>query len=244
MEPQERIILALDGFTTIGEALTAVRAIGIPGIIVKMNDLLDEYGASAVGVFKEKGYRVFADMKVHDIPDTAARRTARWRNAGADFLTVHASGHDEMMKRCVAEAGDKMKILAVTVLTSFDHTVAMHVFGSAPQYMVTELAASARVAGVAGLIISPQELRALRGYAFASNWSPQPLMVTPGVRPAWAAKNDQKRTATPAKAIRDGADHLVIGRPIWKPPPEIGSPKEAFARIVDEIRGALPQGQS
>ena len=236
MLPHERIILSLDGFSDIEAALVAVKEIGVTGTIVKMNDLCDRYGVQAVKVFRDEGFLPFADMKILDIPDTAARRTAQWRAAGAKFLTVHASGHDKMMKACVEAAGDDMKILAVTVLTSFNHTASMHVFGRAPQHMVHEFAFSAARSGVHGIVASLQEVAELRANAVRCNGASCPrLIVTPGVRPLWAAKNDQERVATPAEAIRAGADYLVIGRPIFKPSPEIGTPYDAFQRIVHEI---------
>ena len=235
MKPEERIIIALDGFKDLDEAKVAIKGIGVPGITVKMNDLLDKHGEEAVKVFKDLGYKVFADRKVLDITDTARRITGRYRDARADFLTVHASGYDEMMKECVESAGEDMKILAVTVLTSLDHTASMHVFGKTSENAVLNFAFSAYMSGAHGVITSPQELEALRGYRKESNGCVPELLVVPGVRPKWAEKNDQKRVATPAEAIRDGADYLVIGRPILKPPPEIGSPRKAFWRIVEEI---------
>src|SRR3989344_147404 len=235
MLPHERIILSLDGFADIHAALAAVRRIGVTGTIVKLKALCDEWGGLAVRMFCDEGFRPFVDFKIYDTEDGVEERVAVWRDAGAQFFSVHASGHDKMMKKCVEVAGDKMKILAVTVPTSFSHTASMHVFGRSPQHMVTELAASARTAGVHGLIASPQEAAVLREYAQKGNWIPCPLIVTPGVRPLWAAKNDQERVATPADAIRDGADYLVVGRPIFKPPSEIGTPYDAFQRIVHEI---------
>lgn len=236
MEPHERIILSLDGFPNLLQALRAVRKIGVLGAIVKMNDLLDDNGTVACTLFKDEGFRVFADMKIHDIPETAARRTARWRDAGADFLTVHASGGCEMMKRCVEAAGDTMKILAVTVLTSFDHDTSIRLFGRPAASTARDLAVTAYRSGVQGVIASAYDVRAIRG-SVALGKSPF-LVVTPGIRPGWASKNDQKRVAMPAEAIRAGADYLVIGRPIFNPPPEIGSPADAFARITEEIRTA------
>lgn len=246
MKPHERIILSLDGFTNVQQALWAVKKIGIEGAIVKANDLLDRFGFRAVDLFMEHGLRVFADMKIHEIPTTAARRTARWKDAGAEFLTVHASGRDEMMKACVEAAGDKMKILAVTVLTSFTDSDARHIFGCSAEHMTGNLAYSAFLAGVHGIIASPKDLASEAMPDLKKNGLLPPLVVTPGVRPVWAAKNDQERTATPAEAIRAGADYLVIGRPIFKPPPAVGSPAEAFARITEEIKSAenQPQGPS
>lgn len=236
MKPHERIILSLDGFITLYKALAAVNDIGIKGTIVKANDLLDEYGARAAEFFAANGFRLFADVKILDIPTTAARRTKRWRDAGAEFLTVHASGGGGMMEACVEAAGDKMKILAVTVLTSFTNSDASHIFGCTAEHMAGNLAYSAYLAGVHGIIASPKDLASPGMCHLKKSGLLPPLIITPGVRPEWAAKNDQERTATPAEAISVGADYLVIGRPIFNPPPEIGSPAEAFARIVEEIK--------
>src|SRR3989344_1902637 len=159
MEPYERIILSLDGFKTIDEAARAMQGLGheAHGSIIKMKALLDVYGRIAVTVMHDLGYRVFVDLKIHDTPDAAAERVAVWRDAGAEFSTVHASGHDEMMKKCVKAAGEKMKIVAVTVLTSFDHTASMHVSGRAQRIIVAEFAVRACLSGVHGSVASSQE---------------------------------------------------------------------------------------
>ncbi|MBI3074997.1 MAG: orotidine 5'-phosphate decarboxylase [Parcubacteria group bacterium] len=246
MDAHERIVFSLDGFTDVWEAVEALNALGplAKGGIVKIKGLLDRHGTDALVPFLHHGYRPFVDFKVHDTPDAAAERAVIWRGAGAEFFTVHASGRDEMVRKCVEAGGMTMKIIAVTVLTSFDRTDAMHVFGASVSKMVGNLAWGASCAGAHGIVASPRDMSAIDELKKYNRFSLP--VFTPAVRPLWAAKNDQSRIATPAEAIKAGADYLIIGRPIFKPPTEIGGPKEAFARIVEEIKSAhaQPQGPS
>ncbi len=243
MEAYERVILSLDGFSTLWHAREVAESIGVAGLTVKMNDLLDEYGSRAVEFFKEKGFRVFADPKIFDIPTAAARRTARWRDAGADFVTVHAMGGIPMMQAAVEAAGRRTKVLAVTVLTSVGENESTRFFKNmewkdAMAEMVTNLVSDAHEAKVHGIVISPQELN-LVTWMRKAGFCP-PLLVTPGVRLVRNEKDDQKRIATPAEAIAGGADYLVVGRPIVTPPAGLGTPRDAFWRIVQDISSVLP----
>ena len=237
MNPRDRIILSLDGFKSFEGALVSLEGLSVPGAIVKVKALADGAGIFVAQTLANKGYRPFVDFKVYDTPDAAAERVAVWRDAGAEFFTIHASGHGEMMKKCIDAAGEKMKIIAVTVLTSFDAAASTDVFGFSPRTAVLALARIARRAGIHGIVASPEEVAMLRKSAGWEDGATTAIF-TPGIRPAWAQKNDQKRTATPAEAIRAGADYLIIGRPIFNPPPEIGSPTEAFGRIVSEVESA------
>ena len=175
------------------------------------------------------GKEVFLDLKLHDIGNTVEKGVASVAKLGATFLTVH--GYPQTMKAAVAGKGQsKLKLLAVTVLTSYDDrdlTDAGYAFN------VSDLAArraqQAREAGIDGLVCSPEEaanLRALVGDGM--------VLVTPGIRPAGSASGDQKRIMTPAKAIGAGADYLVVGRPIT----EAADPKAAAQAIVEEISKA------
>jgi orotidine-5'-phosphate decarboxylase len=179
----------------------------------------------------EHGKRIFLDLKLFDIGATieaAVRGLARF---DLDFLTVHGDPHVVRAAKQGA-AGRPLGILAVTILTSLDRAdldAGLIVPGDIPG-IVAERAARAFAAGADGVIASPQEAALIRALPEARG----KLIVTPGVRPAGAAPGDQKRVATPAQAIRDGADHIVVGRPIWAAP----DPKAAAAAIRAQLAAA------
>ena len=172
------------------------------------------------------GKQVFLDLKLHDIPNTVERATAQAAKLGARFLTVHA--YPQTMRAAVAGArGSETQILAVTVLTSYDDA---DLFEACYRFGVVETvkrrAEQARDLGVDGLVASAAEAAMVRETVGA-----EMLLVTPGVRPAGAAAGDQKRVATPAEAIRNGADYLVVGRPVT----EAADPRAAAEALVAEI---------
>ncbi|MBE0417376.1 MAG: orotidine-5'-phosphate decarboxylase [Coriobacteriia bacterium] len=191
-------------------------------------------GPGIVRQLADMGFSVFVDLKLHDIPhqvEGAAREVAR---AGATMFTVHASGGRAMMMAAVrgacegsAECGsDTPDVLAVTVLTSLDaEGIAEVGIGRAPGEQVELLTRLARDSGVQGVVCSPREASVARAIL-----GPEALVVTPGVRPAWATADDQARIATPADALVAGASHLVIGRPITA----ASEPASAVERIVTE----------
>ena len=172
--------------------------------------------------------KIFLDLKLHDIPATVGLAVAAVARLGPEMFTVHAQGGLEMMKAAVDRAG-AATVLAVTVLTSLEPAAWEELTPEfrAPAALVSLLAGRALAAGCGGLVASGQELPALRK-AF-----PSLKLVVPGLRPAWAkvAGDDQKRTATPVDAVRDGADFLVIGRPIRDAP----DPAEAADRLTAEL---------
>ena len=184
-------------------------------------------GPAAVEAVKEHGARVFLDLKLHDIPNTVASAVRSARELGVDLCTIHLAGGPEMCAAAVAEAGEKMKILGVTVLTSSNQNTleACGVHGSVGEQVV-RLAKMGYAAGVRGFVASALELPMLR-----SELGHEPLLVIPGVRPAGSEVGDQKRTATPAEVVRGGATHLVIGRPISR----ADDPGAAFDAIVREM---------
>lgn len=161
----------------------------------------------------ERGKRIFLDMKLFDIGVTVEAAVRGLAQFDLDFLTVH--GDPQVVKAaCEGAAGKDTKILAVTILTSLDRAdldACCIKSGTIPD-LVLERAANALNAGADGVIASPQEAALIRALPEAAG----KLIVTPGVRPAGAALGDQKRVATPAQAIRDGADHIVVGRPVWQ----------------------------
>jgi orotidine-5'-phosphate decarboxylase len=175
------------------------------------------------------GKRVFLDLKLHDIGNTVARAAERAAELGTTFLTVHAF---PPTMRAAAEGRGKsgMKILGVTVLTSWDENDVKEAgYAVGLRDLVAKRAAQAKAAGIDGLIASPLEAAALRAQIGRSL-----LIVTPGVRPAGTAAGDQKRVMTPAEAIKSGADHVVVARPVIAAP----DPRAAAEAIVAEIESA------
>ncbi|MFO0583314.1 MAG: orotidine-5'-phosphate decarboxylase [Anaeromyxobacter sp.] len=210
MEARERICAAIDTPSWAeGEAFARAVAPHV-GMLKVGLELFTAEGPAAVKAAAALGRPVFLDLKLHDIPNTvegAARSAAR---SGAALLTVHAEGGAEMVRAAVRGAGPNVRILAVTVLTSLD-AAALDSIGLAgpPEAAVVRLAKLAVGAGAGGLVCSPHEVAAVRAAV-----GPGPLLVVPGVRPPGADKGDQARVATPAEAVRAGADVLVIGRPL------------------------------
>jgi orotidine-5'-phosphate decarboxylase len=234
--PEETIIIALD-VKSLEQASSLVETIGRRAVLYKVgSELFTCCGPPAVKLLRDHGKEVFLDLKFHDIPNTVAGAVAAAAGLGVKMLNVHASGGLEMMKagaEAAKAAGNAMKVLAVTVLTSIDEAILREDIGCRRpvEEQVVHLAKLARRAGLDGVVASPKETGAIRqslGRDF--------LIVTPGIRPNWAAKGDQKRVTTPAEAIQAGADYIVIGRPVT------GSddPERALERILAEISGVSP----
>ena len=184
--------------------------------------------ALANELVQERGKRIFLDMKLFDISATVEAAVRGLAQFDLDFLTVHGDPH---VVRAAMEgaSGSKMKILAVTILTSLDRSdldAAMIRPGDIPD-LVAIRAARALDAGADGVIASPQEAALIRALPEAVG----KLIVTPGVRPTGAASGDQKRIATPAQAISDGADHIVVGRPIWQAHDPLAAARDVLAEL-------------
>lgn len=234
----ERVIVALD--CSADEAMGLADALAGRAAWVKVGmTLYYAEGPAIVAAFKERGFKVFLDLKFHDIPhqvEGAARSAAA---SGADMMTMHAAGGVAMMQAALrgataaaAERGGALPAtLGITVLTSMDAAALAAAGVERPvEEQVLALAAQTREAGISGVVASPREARALRELL-----GPDALIVTPGVRPAGAALGDQSRVATPEKAFADGASHIVVGRPITQAP----DPAAAF----DAIAAALQVGE-
>ena len=227
--PDDRLIVALDLPDAVQGLALADRLGGTVGFYKIGLGMLTGGGLALAGELKqERGKRVFLDMKLFDIGATieaAVRGLARF---DLDFLTVHGDPHVVRAARAgAAESG--LKILAVTVLTSLDRgdlDEALMRPGTVPD-LVLERAARAFEAGADGVIASPQEAAAIRALPQAAGR----LIVTPGVRPTGAEAGDQKRIATPTSAIAGGADHIVVGRPVWQAP----DPRAAAQAILAEL---------
>lgn len=211
----DRVIVALDVPDAVS-ALDLAKRIGDAGTFYKIGlGMLTTGGLAAAMELKNQGKRVFLDMKLFDIGATVEAAVKRLAGFDLDFLTVHGDPH--VVRAAVEGAsGSTLKILAVTVLTSLDRAdldAAMVEAGDIGA-IGTERARRAFAAGAHGVIASPHEAAAIRALPEAAGR----LIVTPGVRPAGAGLDDQKRAATPGAAIRAGADHIVVGRPIWRAP--------------------------
>ena len=209
------LIVALD-VDSRAAAVEAVRKIGDAVGFYKIGlELFTAEGPDVVRAVKDLGKKVFLDLKLHDIPRTVERAVRSAGRLGVDLMTIHSVGGRAMIRAAAdAAAGfgaDGPRILAVTVLTSLDQgdLADIGVAGRTPAEQVAAMAAFATANGAHGLVCSPMEVGALSRSLPAGT-----LFVTPGVRPAGAAVGDQKRVATPADAVRDGATHLVVGRPV------------------------------
>jgi orotidine-5'-phosphate decarboxylase len=229
LEPRERLIVALD-LPSVKAAETMVSKLGDSVRFYKIGYQLAYAGGLpfAAGLIAA-GKKVFLDLKLHDIGNTVGKGVESVVQIGATFLTVHA--YPQTMKAAVAAKGNSgLKVLAVTVLTSYDDAdlfVAGYKLGVGA--LVAQRATQARDAGVDGLVCSAEEAANLRKIV-----GPGLSLVTPGIRPAGAKSDDQKRIMTPARAIQAGADYLVVGRPVV----EAADPKAAADAIVAEISQA------
>ncbi|WP_448040250.1 orotidine-5'-phosphate decarboxylase [Bradyrhizobium liaoningense] len=228
--PKDRLIVPLD--VSSPEAAEAMVArLGDSVTFYKIGyQLAYAGGLPLIGKLADKGKKVFADLKMHDIGNTVMRGVESVAKLGATFLTVHA--YPQTMKAAVeGRGGSSLKILAVTVLTSYNDDD-LHAAGYrlGVSELVEARAQQAQVLGIDGLVCSPEEVGALRkivGHRMS--------LVTPGIRPAGAPTGDQKRVMTPARAIAAGADYLVVGRPIL----DASDPKAAADAIQAEIVQAL-----
>ncbi len=232
---KERIIVALDTDSP-GSALAVVEALaGEVGMFKVGMELFPRGGPELVRKVREKGADVFLDLKFHDIPNTVAGAVRSAAALGVKFATVHASGGREMLARAAEAArGTGTTVLAVTVLTSIDETDLSEIgFSSPPADLVVRLARMAVREGIGGIVCSAREVAAVRELAGRSA-----VLVTPGVRLPEDAVGDQKRVVTPFDAVRNGADYLVVGRPITKS----ADPVAAARRFAAEMRSGREAG--
>lgn len=234
MKKDSKIILALD-VSSLEEAKPVVEALAprVGWIKVGLELITSVGGPQVVSFIHSCGGKVFYDGKFNDIPNTVCAAAKAVAAMNAEMFNVHASSGIEAMTAAAKHKGLSIA-LAVTVLTSLEENNAHLIFGAPSKAKVLQFARDAKMAGFDGIICSPQELEFLGKQKELAGM----MKVTPGVRPLWAAVGDQKRVMTPGEAIKAGASMLVIGRPITKPPAEIGSPLEAVKRIEEEIEAA------
>lgn len=232
-EARERIIIALDCDRTRALELAGKLSGHATWLKVGMTLFYAE-GPDIVREFRKLGFKVFLDLKFHDIPHQVRGAARSAALAGADLLSVHGLGSGAMLAACregaeeaAEQLGARPKLVAITVLTSMDQEALAQIGIDAPvAEEAARLASLAKVNGIDGIVCSPQEAHAMRQLL-----GEDALIVTPGVRPAGAALGDQSRVATPAAALQAGASHLVIGRPITS----ADDPAEAYEAIVSEL---------
>lgn len=227
---REKLVVALD-FATIQEAEALVSALGDSVSFYKIGlELAYGGGLPFAQDLVKTGKQVLLDLKLHDIAATVSRACTQVARLGAQFLTIHA--YPQTMKAAKsAVAGSSLRLLGVTALTSYDDCdLADAGYAYGVRDLVARRAAQAREAGLDGLILSAQEVGAVR-----SRFGRDMILATPGIRPAGVAAADQKRTMTPAAAIVAGADYLVVGRPVT----QARNPREAADAIIAEIAIAL-----
>lgn len=229
LDARERLIVALD-VPSVAAAETMTKQLGESVWFYKIGyQLAFAGGLSLAARLIAAGKQVFLDLKLHDIGNTVTKGVESVAQMGATFLTVHA--YPQTMKAAVeGKQGSKLRILAVTVLTSYDDAdLAAAGYEMNVKELAAARAAQARDTGVDGLVCSAEEAASLRDIAGS-----RMVLVTPGIRPAGSASGDQKRIMTPSRAIEAGANYLVVGRPVL----EARDPKAAADAIVSEIEQA------
>lgn len=226
---RDRLIVALD-VDSVEAARALVGQLGDAVSFYKIGmELAYGGGFDLARDLKNAGKRVFIDLKLHDIGATVERATRQITKMGMDFLTIHA--FPQTMTAARAGAGDSLRLLAVTVMTSYDDADLQEAgYACSVAELVARRAKQAQMAGIDGLILSPQELGPIRALVGAKM-----LLVTPGVRPLGADIGDQKRIMPPAQAIAASADHIVVGRPVTR----AADPRAAAEAIVAEISGVI-----
>jgi orotidine-5'-phosphate decarboxylase len=236
MMPKDRLIVALD-VDTKEKALNLVEKLKSEVKTFKIgSELFTSCGPDIVAAVKSKGCGIFLDLKFHDIPNTVAKSAVAATRLGVSILNVHALGGYDMMKKCAeavaAEAKAlkiaKPKVIAVTILTSTDENSLKKIgISDNMEKQVLKLAKLAKDASLDGVVASPSEVKLIR-----KELGEEFIIVTPGVRPVWAAVNDQKRITTPKEAVVNGASYIVVGRPIV----EASDPLAAAKKVLEEIR--------
>lgn len=242
---QDKLIVALD-VDTPDRALALFKELApVVGMFKIGLQLFTAAGPQIVRNIVSRDGKVFLDLKFHDIPNTVAAAGIEATRLGVSIFNVHAAGGSEMMKRtadavretAAGERVERPKVIAVTLLTSIDSSGLQEIgVQTDVKRFVSDLAAMAADSGLDGVVASPQEITTIRQSVSQPNF----LIVTPGIRGAGDAANDQRRTLTAAEAVRAGADYLVVGRPITG----AADPVQAAQRIVSELAEALDGPQS
>lgn len=237
-DPKDYIVFPLD-VPTLNEAMNLVRILQDEVGLFKVGlQLFISTGPKVVQYIKDSSSAgVFLDLKLHDIPDTVKKGVEAAARLNVTFVTVHTYGGERILRSAVSGGGEKTKVLGVTVLTSSDKESLRDLRFSGESVsdisrLVLHRASLARKAGCAGVICSGLEVAGIK-QRFGKDF----IAVVPGIRPTWSviSGDDQRRITTPAQAVQNGADYIVVGRPIRTAP----DPKEAARRIAEEIRTVL-----
>jgi len=238
---KDKLIIALDVDSASRALDLFVELRDIAGMFKIGSQLFTAAGPDIVRQIISKGGRIFLDLKFHDIPNTVAAAGVEATRLGVSIFNVHASGGAEMLKRTTAAVNEvsvkeglvKPRVIAVTLLTSIDqNTLARIGILDDPRSVVSSWSQLAADCGLDGVVASPQEIEVIRAAVDKADF----VIVTPGIRQAGDAADDQRRVRTAAEAIRAGADYLVVGRPILN----AADPAAAANRVVSEIDAALP----
>ena len=230
IDPRDRMIVALD-LPSVTDAQAMIGKLGGSVTFYKIGmELVYAGGLDLVRQLSSNGKKVFLDLKLHDIPNTVEKATQRVADLGATFLTVHA--FPQTMKAALKGKGSSsLQILGVTVMTSYDDSDLIEAgYAMGVRDLVAHRAQQAKIIGIDGLILSPEEVGSMRALVGSSL-----TLITPGIRPKGSEKGDQKRVMTPGEAISAGADYLVIGRPVTS----AGDPEAVANAVVDEISSVL-----
>lgn len=241
----KRIMVAID-VDELKQAESLANQLKDIGVTFKIGNQLGTYeGWKKVTEFSKKyGALVFCDTKFKDIPNTVEKSARAITRFQPDFFNVMADNNQLALESAFSGVESAMTdfklsrkpiVLGVTVLTSISDEESTSIYGDTPEHKVLQFAITAAKSGIDGIVCSAKEAKILKNNPLTKNL----ILVTPGIRPRWAAPNDQSRIITPSEAIALGVDYLVIGRPITQPPEEIGSPRNAVLKIIDEIKGSL-----
>jgi orotidine-5'-phosphate decarboxylase len=239
--PASRIMVALD-VDELSQARSIAKSLQGLGVIFKIGNQLGtlEGWKAAVAFAHEFDAMIFCDTKFKDIPETVGKSSRAITRHQPDFFNIMADTNLSTLTAAVTASrqartefglSKQPVILGVTVLTSLNDADAQTIYGGDSATKVQQFATLAAQAGLDGVVCSAQEAASLR----ANPATKDLLLVTPGIRPSWAASGDQSRITTPAQAVASGADYIVIGRPITQPPTEIGSPRDAILKIIEEL---------
>lgn len=226
MQPHERLVIAIDASSR-EEILRLTDALhGVAGTLKIGLQAFVSNGPEIVRELVSRGERLFLDLKVHDIPNTARHAVTEAASLGASMTTVHTGGGSSMLRAC---NNSSLLVLGVTLLTSLSEADLLEVgFGGSAVQTVVRLALLAQGSGLPGVVASPLEIEPIREAC-----GPDFVILTPGIRPAGSDAGDQQRVMTPREAVRAGATYLVVGRPIT----QAADPRSAALRIIDEMSG-------
>ena len=239
--PAARIMVAID-VDELDQAHVVAEDLKGLDITFKIGNQLGTFEGwkKAVEFARKFQVQIFCDTKFKDIPNTVEKSARAITRHQPNFFNIMLDNNIAALQAAVRGIESAIldyglairpKLLGVTVLTSLSEEETQSIYGASVQAKVIEFSSTAAQAGLDGVVCSAQEAKLLRAHASTKNL----LLVTPGIRPIWAAEGDQARITTPAQAIENGADYLVIGRPITAPPPSISSPRQAVLKIIKEL---------